>query len=203
MTHPGFDTAANDCLVEHGYAVLPGYFSPDLTAALLADLQHLKDQGHFRRAGTGRHEKNQVDTIIRNDETLWLDKAGAAQTAYLDHMEELRQSLNQSLYLGLSSFESHYAQYAAGGFYKKHLDSLHGARNRIISSVTYLTPDWTDHDAGHLVLYDADDRETKRILPCAGTLVLFLSEKIPHEVLPPARPRSSIAGWYRCRENAQ
>jgi len=78
---------------------------------------------------------------------------------------------------------------------------LKGARNRIVSSVTYLTPDWNDSDAGHLVLYDGDELEIQRVLPQAGTLVLFMSEDIPHEVLPPTRPRSSIAGWYRCREN--
>lgn len=202
MTHPDFNGGVIDSLVERGYAVLPGYFSRAFTDALLLDLQNLKNAGTFRAAGTGRNENNQVNDQIRNDQTLWLEGAGEAQTAYLDQMDGLRAALNQALFLGLSSFESHYAQYAPGGFYKKHIDSLKGARNRIVSSVTYLTPDWTEADAGHLVLYDGDDNETCRILPQAGTLVLFMSEDIPHEVLPPARARSSIAGWYRCRENA-
>lgn len=201
MTHPDFKNSAIDGLVAQGYAVLPDYFSRSFTDALLADLQNLKEAGAFRRAGTGRNENNQVNDAIRNDQTLWLDGTGTVQAAYLDHMAGLRDALNQSLYLGLSSFESHYAQYEAGGFYKKHIDSLKGARNRIVSSVTYLTPDWSDSDAGHLVLYDGDEREIQRVLPQAGTLVLFMSEDIPHEVLPPTRPRSSIAGWYRCREN--
>ena len=34
--------------------------------------------------------------------------------------------------------------------------------------------------------------------PRAGTLVAFLSEKIPHEVLAATRERYSIAGWFRC-----
>lgn len=85
-------------------------------------------------------------------------------------------------------------------FIKNISDSLTGTRNRIISSVSYLTPHWREEDGGHLVLYDpaAPDREITRILPCAGTLVLFMSEEIPHEVLPPQRARASIAGWYRC-----
>jgi SM-20-related protein len=201
LTHPDSNGGVIDSLVAHGYAVLPGYFQRTFTDALLVDLEKRKEIGMFRRAGTGRNENNRVNEKIRNDQTLWLDGVGDAQTAYLDHMEGLRAALNQSLFLGLSSFEAHYAQYAPGGFYKKHIDSLKGSRNRIVSSVTYLTPDWVDADAGHLVLYDRDDNETCRILPQAGTLVLFMSEDIPHEVLPPARARSSIAGWYRCREN--
>ena len=43
-----------------------------------------------------------------------------------------------------------------------------------------------------------ENKEIARILPRAGTLVTFLSEDVPHEVLPPARERASIAGWFRC-----
>lgn len=202
MTHPDSNHDAVEGLVAQGYAVLPDYFTRAFTDSLLSDLKNLKEAGLFHRAGTGRNAYNRVNESVRNDETFWLDGAGAAQTAYLGYMEVLRQSLNQSLFLGLFSFESHYAQYASGGFYKKHLDSLKGARNRIVSSVTYLTPDWAEDDAGHLVLYDGEDRETLRVLPRAGTLVLFMSEDIPHEVLPPTRARNSIAGWYRGRDDA-
>jgi SM-20-related protein len=38
--------------------------------------------------------------------------------------------------------------------------------------------------------------ETK-VTPLMGTLVLFLSEDFPHEVLPATRDRYAIAGWYR------
>lgn len=45
------------------------------------------------------------------------------------------------------------------------------------------------------------DREIGRVLPRQGTLACFLSEDIPHEVLPPARERVSIAGWFRAGSN--
>ena len=32
----------------------------------------------------------------------------------------------------------------------------------------------------------------------SGKLVIFMSEQIPHEVLPTRKPRASIAGWFRC-----
>ncbi|MDX1466999.1 MAG: 2OG-Fe(II) oxygenase, partial [Halomonas sp.] len=33
--------------------------------------------------------------------------------------------------------------------------------------------------------------------PQAGTFACFLSDSVPHEVLPTRLPRSSIAGWFR------
>ena len=35
------------------------------------------------------------------------------------------------------------------------------------------------------------------IAPKPGTLVVMLSERIPHEVRPAARERLSLAGWFR------
>jgi SM-20-related protein len=37
------------------------------------------------------------------------------------------------------------------------------------------------------------------VLPVGGTLVLFLSQRIAHEVLPGNRVRLSIAGWFKTR----
>ena len=39
--------------------------------------------------------------------------------------------------------------------------------------------------------------EMARVVPRAGTLLLFMSEEIEHEVLPTRRDRASIAGWFR------
>jgi SM-20-related protein len=35
------------------------------------------------------------------------------------------------------------------------------------------------------------------VQPLHGTVVVFLSEEFPHEVLPASRDRYSIAGWFR------
>lgn len=50
-------------------------------------------------------------------------------------------------------------------------------------------------------LYLADGRELD-VLPEAGTLVLFLSADLPHEVLPATRERLSLTGWLRRRGNS-
>lgn len=194
-----------DDLYVQGWSVCTDYVPEDLRAALLADLAAQEEAGRLTLAAVGRDTTQTVETTIRNDRTLWLAGRDAATAAYLDLMGRLRLDLNRRLILGLFEYEAHYARYDAGGFYRKHVDALHGERNRVVSTVTYLTPDWTESDGGHLVLYDAVDqnRAIARVLPAAGTLAVFLSEEIPHEVLPPARPRNSIAGWFRCNPSGE
>ena len=179
------------------------FLSADLCAALLADFQVLQSAGLLQQAAIGRGGARAIAQNIRTDQTFWLTGDTPVQAQCLTLMDQLRQQMNRELFLGLATYEAHYAHYQAGGFYKKHLDSFKGKRNRLISTVLYLTPDWHPHDQGHLVLYDAVDqeREIGRVLPMAGTLACFLSEEIPHEVLPPTRERISIAGWFRAATN--
>jgi len=133
----------------------------------------------------------------------WLNDANDADHAYLDLMEGLRVSLNQHLYLGLFAFQGHYAIYEAGAHYDKHLDSLAGQRNRLLSTVIYLDSGWALADGGELLLYRADEPAAiARILPRPGLMVLFLSEEFPHEVLAATRARRSIAGWFSGRPAA-
>lgn len=187
-----------DGLAGPGWAAVPGYWEDGLTARLRAELAEREAQNALAPAGVGRAADRQA--AIRTDRTLWLSPDTPAAAEFLARMEDLRRELNRALFLGLFDYEAHYALYEAGGFYRKHLDALRGQKNRVISTVTYLTPDWTEEDAGHLALYDPADqeREIARILPRAGTLAVFLSEDIPHEVRPPGRARASIAGWFRC-----
>lgn len=192
-----------DALAAPGWFAQENFLSRDLCNALVADLKTRQEAGQMKDAAVGRGGSRVRAGDIRTDQTYWLNGETVAQTECLQLMDRVRVQLNRMLYLGLNSYEAHYAAYQAGGFYKKHLDSFKGKRNRIISTVLYLTPDWQDHDQGHLVLYDPVDqeRELGRVLPHQGTLACFLSEDIPHEVLPPARERVSIAGWFRAGSN--
>lgn len=189
-----------DDLVKQGWAVREGFFSQELCAALLEDMKAQDAAGKLTAAAVGRDRSQTFNENIRNDRTLWLSGRTEAPRLFLQGMEQLRLELNRDLFLGLFEYEAHYALYLPGGFYRKHLDSFRGAKNRIVSTVSYLTPDWHENDGGHLVLYhpEKDDLPVRRVLPQAGTLAVFLSEEMPHEVLPPARERASIAGWFRC-----
>jgi SM-20-related protein len=106
--------------------------------------------------------------------------------------------LNRRLFLGLFSFESHFSHYGKGDFYKKHQDAFKGKSNRKLSLVTYLNRHWQDSNGGELVIYTKNvSQPTIRVEPKFGTVVLFLSEDFPHEVLPCSADRYSVAGWFR------
>jgi len=48
-----------------------------------------------------------------------------------------------------------------------------------------------------LIIYDENNNMIQKVFPHANTLVVFLSDKFPHEVLPAKKKRYSIAGWFR------
>ena len=62
--------------------------------------------------------------------------------------------------------------------------------------ILYFNPGWLPDDGGQLELHLSDDQKI-RVTPNYGTLVTFLSEEFPHEVLSTKRDRYSIAGWFR------
>ena len=131
------------------------------------------------------------------------DATGDAEQRWLGWSERLREALNRQLFLGLFTFESHFAHYAPGDFYRQHLDAfkadaLTRKANRKVSVVAYFNPGWLPDDGGELVIYDAAGTGSLlRVTPAYGSLVVFMSEDVPHEVLPARRDRYSIAGWFR------
>ncbi len=161
----------------------------------IATLQH----EDFRHAGTGRGQEHQLNRFVRRDRIRWLHHEHPAESAWLGYMAALQHYLNRRLFLGLFSYEGHFAHYSPGDFYRRHMDAFQGQANRILTTVLYLNPDWESRDGGELVIYEPGNHDTElcRVRPAFGTLVTFLSEEYPHEVLPAQRNRYSIAGWFR------
>ena len=112
-------------------------------------------------------------------------------------MEQLRVEFNRSLFMGLFDYECHLAHYPNGAFYKKHLDAFKGRSNRVLTTVFYLNPEWREEDGGQLVIYGAQGEVLETVLPQQGRLVVFLSDRFVHEVLPSKRDRFSVTGWFR------
>lgn len=200
-----FDTGDGDVfdriaagLERHGYVVLDGALSTALLDSLFVHLSQLPPSA-LSRAGIGRETDRQLNHFVRRDDTLWLEPDQAVTRAFLGWMEQLRLGINRRLFLGLFDYEAHFARYAPGAFYRKHRDAFAGGNtNRVLSTVLYLNPNWGVDDGGEMVLYDADDETVlDRVQPLYGRLVVFLSERFPHEVLATRRTRHSIAGWFR------
>lgn len=191
-----------DGLRQHGWVHLPHGISDRLALDLLQDIhQHQPDQ--WDQAGIGRKQDNHTNDLIRRDTTHWLTGETPAQRQYLAAADELRLELNKRLMLGLWDYECHYARYDTGAFYRKHVDAFRGRTNRVLTTVTYLNPDWQDNQGGELLLYSEQNQLISRLLPTLGSMVIFLSEEFPHEVLAAERTRFSIAGWYRNNNSIQ
>lgn len=186
-------------LTAQGWAILTDWPGAECIAALeAAALRHI-EQDRTRPAAIGPIDKAIIDRGQRRAYLRWMAGSDAAETAYLDAAEALRLALNERLYLGLFDFEACYAIYPPGGFYVRHKDSFEGARNRIISVVTYLNRDWRTEDGGALIIYNRNQTVAAEILPRAGVSVLMLSEEIEHEVAPTNTLRMAIAGWWRIK----
>lgn len=191
-----FAAIATD-LERQGYSIRPGAL-PDTIASSLSLWQQGLHRNKYVDAGIGRGTNFLRTEFVRTDGIYWITDESVDGREWIDWSARLQRFLNQRLFLGLFSFESHFAHYAPGAYYKRHYDAFRGDANRVLSVVTYLNPGWGTNDGGELVLYrDRRDREGIRVVPLYGTLVVFMSEEFPHEVLPALRHRYSVAGWYR------
>jgi len=191
-----FDEIAQD-IATQGYSIRANAIDAGLMQLLSEHVVEMPSS-QFKRAGIGREEDHTLEDSIRGDEICWINGDSEAETVWLGWAESLQQYLNRRLFLGLFSFESHFAHYAPGDFYKKHQDAFDGEANRILSVVVYLNKQWREEDGGELVVYSKEtDESLAKVIPGYGTLVIFLSEEFPHEVLPATQDRYSIAGWFR------
>ena len=184
-----------------GYGVIDEFLSPAEAAALGACLRNRRETGQFRLAGIG-NEQVTVQTAIRGDEILWLDKATATsgEAAFLERIGQFVQYINQTCYLGLREYEFHYALYPTGTFYERHLDRFRSDSGWKLSVVCYLNADWQETNGGQLALYlpEADGSERRvTVTPVGGRLVCFDSGQLEHEVLPAIRERMSLRGWLK------
>jgi SM-20-related protein len=193
----GFNAAA-DALQRTGWCVLADFVPAALSAQLARECGEQDRANLLQAAATGRGTKK-MRSALRGDRTRWFDPAqlSAPQQSLWSLLDALRLSLNRDLLLGLESLEAHYAVYPVGSGYARHLDRFSDDDARVVSCVLYLNADWRIEHGGALRLH-LPEAEID-ILPHGGTLVLFLSAEVEHEVLTATRQRMSIAGWFRRR----
>ncbi len=191
-----YDSIA-DALVQDGCIILPNFLPDNLTQQLYQHVSQLPAE-QFKSAGIGRNNEQQLNQQIRNDHTCWLSNKSVPEQDYLAIMEECRHQLNQRLFLGLFDYEAHFAHYAVGSYYQRHMDAFRGRSNRVVTTVFYLNPNWSHSNGGELLIYSPDSNKViHKVSPNFGTMVIFLSDRFPHEVLAAKHDRFSIAGWFR------
>ncbi|MBY0574160.1 MAG: 2OG-Fe(II) oxygenase [Undibacterium sp.] len=201
--HDRFNVALQDDisrnLSQHGWSQADNFLPQELCLSLAQECLHLHAQGQMRLAQVGSAKTRTLQSDIRRDQIAWLQNGqSAACDRYLAIMENLRLHLNRDCFLGLEDYESHFALYRPGAFYRAHVDRFRDDDRRTVSVVIYLNQDWRGEHGGALRLYP-EGQSVQDISPEACRLVVFMSADILHEVLPATRDRLSLAGWFRRR----
>ena len=81
---------------------------------------------------------------IRGDQIWWLDREeGSVIEKVFLQFDQLKDDLNQSLYLGLFDFECHLAQYKSGSAYERHYDRPLASKRRKLTVTLYLNKGWS------------------------------------------------------------
>ena len=180
---------------------------PRLVEDLRFDVAECTSAGLFDSAGSGGrtgevdHMRSAVycDPIARDRSVGCWD----AIMALWERLDMVREELAAGLQLELlPDMEIHYVQYNDGGYYQRHVDDEATAgtgapSRRAVSFICYLTeasPAWCAADGGQLRVHTSEG--TKDYLPTSGSLVLFDSTTLEHEVLPTCRERTCLIGWF-------
>jgi SM-20-related protein len=183
-----------------GMAVRDGFLASSAWRALAGCAATRRGRGDFAAARVGAGRTLERREEIRGDFTCWLTPPlFDPEVRLLEMLERLRLELNRGGIPGLFDLELHYAWYPPGAGYARHIDRPENRDARVISLLLYLNEDWASDDGGALRCFDGV-RQPRDIQPIGGRLVAFLSEGLEHAVLPARRPRLSLTGWFRGRE---
>jgi SM-20-related protein len=184
-------------LGERGFFVRDGFLPRELAQSLHAASKRWLDEGRYEPAGIGRGAQRRLLPELRGDLRLWVpDELATGELAELRAaFTRLREVLNASAYLGLQRLEIQLAVYpGTGARYDRHLDALAGATGRRATAIAYLNPRWSPPDGGQLRLHLPSG--VVDIEPVLNRLVVFLSERVEHEVLPAFAERFAATGWF-------
>lgn len=194
--------AIEEEICDKGFCIVDNFLCQDDYLRLVSTAKGLYCKGQFRSAKIGQLFDAGHHSTIRNDQICWLEEecSDQAMKRYFSKIHALTKLLNQSLFLSLTSFETHFAIYQPGSFYRKHIDQFAKNKERQISCVYYLNESWQDDYAGQLKLYDHHDQLLANVLPQGNRFICFKSD-LPHEVCETKEIRYSIAGWLKTRSS--
>jgi SM-20-related protein len=186
-----------DSFIENKVGLADHFLSVSLAAQLKEKLMSLYASQQMQSAGIGNNALLLHDKLVRSDVIYWLDPAhdDPYENLFFELMDGFIRHLNSTCYTGITGYEFHYALYAKGSFYKKHLDQFRNDKSRVFSMIMYLNAAWQEHDGGELCVYHPDHVQV--IEPRNGKCVFFKSNEMEHEVLLTQQPRLSITGWLK------
>ncbi len=192
-------------LGERGWFLRDGVLGPAVAGKVHAAVEALAAAGRLRPAGVSRGATYRLDGAVRGDAIAWLDpdQIPPALRPLCTLFRALRDALNASAYLGLDRMEMQVARYPGdGAAYARHRDAFSsptpGPPNRRVTAIYYANPGWRPEDGGVLRLHGDDGLQD--VEPILDRLLVFMSERVEHEVLPARAPRRAVTVWFRARD---
>lgn len=154
-------------------------------------------KGDFSPGRTGASHTQ--DSQVRTDRRAWESDLPGRFQGMRERFEEVSTELNSSAWLGLSGFSIQLAAFEPGGHYQPHRDALRGDRARRVTAILYLNAEWQAADGGCLRVHTPG--KARDIEPRGGRLVVFLSDRVLHEVRPGRATRLAATAWFRGRDS--
>jgi SM-20-related protein len=184
-------------LGERGVLVREGWLGAEPARAVKAEIDALVVAGRLRPAAVSRGAGHRVDPAVRGDAIAWLDPdmGGRALADLRARFAGLREALSRDAWLGLGRTELQLARYPGDGAgYRRHLDAPPGWAGRRATAIYYANPGWRPEHGGCLRLHLPSG--PLDVAPALDRLVVFLSERVEHEVLPTFAPRLAVTAWF-------
>ena len=199
--NPLYERIISDIL-EQGFSICDNFLESQLVDLLRLELKSLYKQDELKKAAIGNRVNKSIRKNIRGDYIQWIDelKANSVEKSFFDRINDFKEYLNRTCFMGLLHQEFHYAVYPIGTFYQKHVDTFQNDDRRKLSMVCYLNDhSWKTSNGGELVLYPENLPEII-VHPMPGRVVIFESQQLEHEVkVVKNDERLSITGWLKTR----
>ncbi|MDH7913839.1 2OG-Fe(II) oxygenase [Winogradskyella sp. SYSU M77433] len=197
--NPLYENIITD-LTSKQFSIIDNFFTSEEVLALRQSLLDKYEEDAFKKSAIGNRTNEVIKKAIRGDIILWIDEnnINLSEQLFFNKINDLKDYLNRTCFLGINQKEFHYAIYPEGTFYKRHLDTFQNDDRRKLSFVCYLNEEnWKPENGGELVLYLEKGEEV--VYPFPGKVVIFESQILEHEVKPVNTPRLSITGWLKTR----
>ncbi|MCO6147318.1 2OG-Fe(II) oxygenase [Flavobacterium sp. NRK1] len=206
LLNPLYEKVIYD-LMKQQYSIVDEFFTKEEVLDLRASLLQKYEEDEFKKSAIGNQANEKIIGAIRGDFILWLDEQNTdeAEARFFSKLNNFKDYLNRTCFMGINEKEFHYAVYPEGTFYKRHLDTFQNDSRRKLSMVCYLNDeDWQPEYGGELAIYlnENGTEKTVNIYPLQGRMVVFESQILEHEVKPVKRERLSITGWLKTRGEA-
>ncbi|NOJ96302.1 2OG-Fe(II) oxygenase [Corallococcus coralloides] len=187
-----------EALGSQGYFVRDAFLGEARALAARAAALARVEAGMLKPAGIRRGANHALDTSVRGDHIEWVLPGAAPELEALwHHFQSLGEAVSSGAYLGLGRFDLQLACFPGGGArYARHRDAFPGQSNRRLTAIWYANADWKPEHGGVLRLFPEDTGAPVEVAPVLDRLVVFLSERLEHEVMPAHAARLALTAWF-------